>query len=119
MIEVKAGQIYRGFSTLIEFSKRELPVSVALQVADIVELARPKAMEIEKSRLEVFEKHGEKQENGDFKIANENLEEVNEILKGIADVDMMIPAVKIPIAKLGDIQISAEEAQALRWFLEV
>ncbi|KKR00038.1 MAG: hypothetical protein UT24_C0018G0020 [Candidatus Woesebacteria bacterium GW2011_GWB1_39_12] len=101
-MELTLQRIYNMASSLRKLIQQEVPVKVAYQLAKNVRVIDDEYQLIEKQRADLIRKHGEVQEDGSTRVADENVaaftKEMAEYLRTSTEVDVK----SVSISDLGD-----------------
>lgn len=128
MIKVTVSNILNSEQALTNLSMQKLPASMAFQVVRLIKAIREEMDGINKSRMALTEKYGERQADGtliidenshlasiDKSLVNDFIKESNEFLA----TEISIGADPIPLSTLDGIDITPQEAEQLFPFISM
>lgn len=95
----RLGDIITARPLLEKIANKEMDADVALEFAKFTRGVLEAIQEVEKVRVELFQKYGERQEDGNVKIKEENGDKFQEELKKVLDKTVEIEPFEA--AKLG------------------
>ena len=97
-MKVKSGIINNGLQSIMDLSEKTMPISLAAKLLRLSDDLSKENTYIEKQRLSIIEKYGDKDENGDLKIENnqvtfseDNINKVQEELNELSELEIEIP----------------------------
>ena len=128
MIKVTVSNILNSEQALTNLSMQKLPASMAFQVVRLIKAIREEMDGINKSRMALTEKYGERQADGTLiidenshlasinkSLVNDFIKESNELLA----TEISISADPIPLSTLDGIDITPQEAEQLFPFISM
>ena len=97
-MKVKAGIISNGLQTIIDISEKTMPIKLAAKLLRLADELTKENTLIEKQRMDIIEKYGDKDEQGELNIKDgnvtfknkENAEQVQKELNELSELEIEI-----------------------------
>lgn len=126
MITISLGELLNSTEGLKGLSQKPLKARCAYAVGKILKAADAEMTTFNEARMDLINKYGEKDENGQLKsdengnvhIDMQQLENFNKELKELLDTTIEINANKIFIDDLGEVEFTPTEMTQLEDFIE-
>lgn len=126
MINVKISELLNSTETLQKLSQKDFKAKLAWSVARLLKAADSEIQDFNKTRMNLIEKYGEKDENGELvtdekgncKIEDDMIAEFTSELNELINTEVEINANKIDIELLEDINFTPSDMTALEPFVD-
>jgi hypothetical protein len=122
MITLTLNELLNSQQALANLGLMKLPARVSFRVAGVLRANRAKMEDFDKTRLELFEKYGKK-DNGPegeiLKVPQEQMAAFNKEAAELTATNITLECEAILLAEFGDAEISPTDALALGWLVTV
>lgn len=122
---MKLGTIVNSQQALKNLLEVKLPVKISYKISKVISQITPDLQVFEDQKLALVKKLGLPTENqGEWQVLPKNMEEFRKDLQEILDMEVTLgfttekPLEKIPLADLGEVNISAQDLLNLNWLIE-
>lgn len=126
-MKVKAGIINNGLQTIIDISEKPMPIKLTAKLLRLADELTKENVFIEKQRMDIIEKYGDKNEQGELNIKNGNVtfknrdsaEQVQKELNELSDLEVEITDREITEEELMEsgLELTITQYAALKEFL--
>ena len=127
-MKVKAGIIFNGLQTVLDFSEKSLPIKLAIKMLRLADDLDKENNFISTQRQKIIEKYGKKDENGQLIIeengiikfeTNEKAQKAQEELNELANLEIDIVDRQITEEELenANVEITMNQLMILKEFL--
>lgn len=100
------------FSRLVAL---KLPGHLSVKIAILTKAVEEKMSAFQAAHRELIEKHGTKQEDGNFQVDPEKIKEFTEELNDALNAEIELPGDKLKAEQIAFAQISPQDMLALQW----
>lgn len=118
MIELKMIELINSIEALREINSQVLPMRAAFQLARISREVQKEYDTFETARKKLLETYGTKEENGNYKISKENVEDFNNEINDLLQIDIQLNIEPVVLEDLEDINISPQNILYLEKFIK-
>lgn len=96
-----------------------LPVKVNFYLQKNIDAILAIAQDLEKSRNEILERYGTKdEETGNYSFEDDNLEKANQELIDLFTLEQEVPIYKIKLEDFNNIELDSKQVQAISYMIE-
>jgi len=99
-------------------ANKDILVKTSFEISLLIKKIDGILKTFEESRKELFEKYGEKNQDGSINILKENISILENALKEVLEVDVSFEYTPIKLNDLGDIKISPDALYRLSWLIK-
>ncbi len=125
MVKIKLGSINDIVYSMKELVEKDLQIKVAYKLSKLLKILDNESQTFEEQRVKLFQKYGEKDENGNLKtyegdkinIAKDNLKLFNTEFKELCNIEINIDFEPIKLDDLGDIKLKTLTLYGLSDFI--
>ena len=126
-MKVKSGIISNGLQSIMDLSEKPMPIALAAKLLRLSDDLSKENSYIEKQRLSIIEKYGDKDENGQLKVingqvtfSNDNAEKVQQELSELSELEVEIPDRNITENELmnSGLELTLNQFAALKEFIQ-
>lgn len=106
-MKTKVRKLLEIKSSLEKLVSLDVPIKTAFKIGNSIKNFNNEYAAFEDSKMKLFKKYGEENEDGNLKIKEENIEKFKKELEDLMDIEINIKVPKVTLKELGDIKISA------------
>ena len=126
-MKIKSGVINNGLQSIMDLSEKPMPIALAAKLLRLADDLSKENTYIEKQRISIIEKYGDKDENGQLKIidgqvtfSNDNAEKAQQELNELSELEIEIPNRNITENELmnSGLELTLSQFAALREFIQ-
>jgi hypothetical protein len=118
VITAKLGEIFTSVEVLTEVMKQKLPVKAAYRLSRIADEINGEMKKMDEFRIKLIESLGEKGEDGNSKVKEENMPEFREKYAELMSTEVQLNIKPIPISWLGDFDIEPGKMISISRFID-
>lgn len=118
-MKVKVGQILACHGIFKKIASSKLPAKSAFEVLSLLEALESVASPAAQVRADCFKKYGVEDGQGNITVPSEKMDEFVAELEPVLDKDVDISAEPLTIELLSGIEITPQEAAAIKPFVKV
>ncbi len=126
-MKIKAGIINNGLQTIVNISEKPMPIKLTAKLLRLADELTKENVLIEKQRMDIIEKYGDKDEQGELNIKDgnvtfknrDNAEQVQKELNELSDLEIEITDREITEEELieSGLELTISQYAALKEFL--
>ena len=126
-MKIKSGVINNGLQSIMDLSEKTMPISLAAKLLRLADDLSKENTYIEKQRMMIIEKYGDKDENGQLKIengqvtfSNDNVNKAQQELNELSELEVEIPDRNITEDELmnSGLELTLSQFAALKEFIQ-
>ncbi|BDQ03481.1 hypothetical protein [Ignavibacterium sp.] len=116
---IKLLQIVNSISVLNKISNSDkLPIKQAYMLAKFIPKVQKELETFESLRIKLLEKYGEKREDGQIQVKENNLEEFQQEISKLLDVEINFDSPKLALSDLDKIGLSVIDLMTIDYLIE-
>ena len=115
------GFIYdRAVNLLNNFNINDvkMPIAACYSIEKNKETLRNIAEDIEKNRFQIIQRYGTVQENGDFLVSQDKIEEANEELAALLNIEQEIKIYIFKIEELKNVELTSSQMKSIMFMID-
>lgn len=115
----KLSQIINSITVLNKISNSDkLPIKQAYMLAKFIPKVQKELETFESLRIKLLEKYGEKREDGQIQVKENNLEEFQQEISKLLDVEINFDSPKLALSDLDKIGLSVIDLMTIDYLIE-